>query len=51
MATFRWKLVQIAGRIVHHAGRIILKLKAETDLLMLIQGIRQRCYEESLATT
>ncbi len=51
MATFRWKLIQIAGRIVHHAGQVILKLKAETDLLLLIQGIRQRCYEESLATT
>jgi hypothetical protein len=51
MATFRWKLIQIAGRIVHHAGQIILKLKVETDLLTLIQGIRQRCAEESLAAT
>jgi hypothetical protein len=51
MATFRWKLIQIAGRIVHHAGQIVLKLKVESDLLSLIQGIRQRCYEESLATT
>lgn len=51
MATFRWKLVQIAGRIVHHAGQIVLKLKVETDLLLLIRSIRQRCYEESLAST
>jgi hypothetical protein len=50
MATFRWKLIQIAGRIVHHAGQIVLKLKVETDLLALIEGIRQRCYEESLVT-
>ena len=51
MATFRWKLIQIAGRIVHHAGQIVLKLKVETDLLLLIQNIRRRCYEEHLAAT
>jgi len=51
MATFRWKLIQIAGRIVHHAGQIVLKLKVESGLLSLIQGMRQRCYDESLATT
>jgi hypothetical protein len=51
MATVRWKLIQIAGRIVHHAGQIVLKLMVETDLLLLIQGMRQRCYAESLAVT
>jgi hypothetical protein len=49
IATFRWKLVQIAGRIVHHAGRLILKLKVEADLLELIQHIRRRCYEIQVA--
>jgi hypothetical protein len=49
IATFRWKLVQIAGRIVRHAGQVILKLVAEADLLAMAQGIRQRCYEMSLA--
>jgi hypothetical protein len=51
IATFRWKLVQIAGRIVHHAGQVILKLAVEVDpdLLNMVQGIRRRCYEESLA--
>jgi hypothetical protein len=48
IATFRWKLVQIAGRIVRHAGRLVLKLAVEADLLALVRGIRQRCYEESL---
>ena len=51
IATFRWKLIQIAGRIVYQAGQIVLKLKVDTDLLALIQGIRQRCAEESLAAT
>lgn len=49
IATFRWKLIQIAGRIVYHAGRLILKLKVEADLLDLIQRIRTRCYEIQLA--
>ena len=49
IATFRWKLIQVAGRIVHHAGRLTLKLKVESDLLELIQRIRRRCYEIQLA--
>lgn len=51
ITTFRWKLVQIAGRIVHHAGQVVLKLAAGTDLLALAHGIRRRCYEESLITS
>jgi hypothetical protein len=51
IATFRWKLVQIAGRIVRHGGQVILKLAVETNLLALAQSIRRRCYEESLAAS
>ena len=51
MTTVRWKLIQIAGRIVHHAGQIALKLAVEADLLAVVHGIRRRCYEESLAAT
>lgn len=51
MTTVRWKLIQLAGRIIHHAGQIVLRLIVEADLLALIQGIRQCCYEESIAAT
>lgn len=51
ISTFRWKLVQTAGRIVRHAGQVVLKLAVEADLLALVNGIRRRCYEESLAAT
>jgi hypothetical protein len=51
IATFRWKLIQIAGRIVYHAGQLVLKLRVETDLLAFIHGIRQRCLYESMAAT
>jgi len=50
MATFRWKLIQIAGRIVRHAGKSILKLAVDDDKLKLFQNIRQQCYDVSLAT-
>jgi hypothetical protein len=48
--TFRWKVVQVAGRIVHHAGRVILKLVMDADRLVLFEGIRQRCFELSRVT-
>jgi len=49
MSTFRWKLVQIAGRIVHHAGRVILKLAVGKEKFELWERIRAGCYEISLA--
>ena len=51
MTTVRWKLIQIAGLIVHHAGQVILKLVAPAQMFNLVRGIRRRCYEESLAAT
>ena len=51
MVTLRWKLIQIAGRIVRHAGRVVLKLAVEADMLVLVHGIRRHCYEESMSVT
>lgn len=48
MATFRWKVVQVAGRIVRHAGRLILRLVVDAEKLALFCGIRQRCFELSV---
>jgi hypothetical protein len=48
IATFRWKMIQVAGRIVRHAGRVTLKLSADNEKFELFQGIRQRIYEMSL---
>jgi len=50
IGTFRWKLVQVAGRIVRHGGRVILKLAVEAHDLAFFQGIRQRCFELSVVT-
>lgn len=43
IATVRWKLVQVAGRIVQHAGQMVLKLRVEAEALAGFRVIRQRC--------
>ena len=48
IATFRWKMVQVAGRIVRHAGQTVLKLMMDLEKLALFKGIRQKCFELSL---
>jgi hypothetical protein len=46
--TFRWKMVQVAGRIVKHAGEVILKLMIDLEKLELFKGIRRKSFELSL---
>lgn len=45
IATYRWKMIQVAGRIVKHAGKVILKIAADMKKLELFQGIRQKIFE------
>ena len=47
IATFRWKMVQVAGRIVRHAGDIILKLAIDIQRLEMFKGIRKKIFELS----
>jgi hypothetical protein len=46
--TFRWKMVQVAGRIVKHAGETVLKLMIDLERLDLFKGIRLKSFELSL---
>jgi hypothetical protein len=48
IATFRWKMVQVAGRIVKHAGEVVLKLMIDLEKLELFRGIRTKSFELSL---
>jgi hypothetical protein len=48
ISTFRWKMVQVAGRIVRHAGETVLKLMIDLEKLELFKEIRLRCFELSL---
>ena len=49
IGTFRWKMVQVAGRIVRHAGEVILKLAIDIKQLEMFKGIRARVYEACLS--
>ena len=49
MATIRWKLVQVAGRILRHAGQVILRLVLEAEALACWRSIRQRCWALGVA--
>jgi len=49
IATFRWKMIQVAGRIVMHSGSIFLKLAIDIRKLELFNGIRKNIFEMTLA--
>jgi len=44
IATFRWKMIQVAGRIVRHAGETVLKLMIDLEKLELFEAIREKCF-------
>ena len=44
IATLRWTLVQVAGRIIHHAGQVVLRLVVDAERLALFRGIRRQCW-------
>jgi hypothetical protein len=48
IATFRWKMLQVGGRIVRHAGETVLKLMIALGKLELLRGIRKKSFELSL---
>ena len=48
IATFRWKMIQVAGRIVKHAGKLVLKLMVDGEKLEVFRGIRKKSFELSL---
>jgi hypothetical protein len=48
IATFRWKMVQVAGRIAKHAGEVVLKLMIDLEKLELFKEISHKSFELSL---
>lgn len=50
IATVRWTLMQVAGRIVRHAGQVILKLALDSETLSRFHQIRQQCFVLAGAT-
>lgn len=50
ITTVRWKLVQVAGRMLRHAGRVVLRLVLDAEALACGRTIRQRCWALGVAT-
>jgi hypothetical protein len=45
IATVRWKLYEVAGKLVYHARRIIIKLAASIDKIRLFQQVTGKCFQ------
>ena len=43
LATLRWKVYRLAGKLVRHARGLILQIKADTEKWRLLQSARLRC--------
>ncbi len=46
IATVRWKLYQVAARLVSHAHQIIMKVATSMDKINLFKRVRHRCLQE-----
>jgi hypothetical protein len=44
VATLRWKLYRLAGKLVRHAGSWVLKVRTESEKLALLVAVRERCF-------
>ncbi len=45
IGTVRWKLYQIAARLVYHARQILLKLATSIDKINLFRQVCRRCFQ------
>jgi len=43
LATLRWNVYRLAGKLVRHARGLILQIKADTEKWLLLQSARLRC--------
>jgi len=47
VATLRWKLYRLAGKLVRHARAWVLQVRTEGEKLALLAAARRKCYELS----
>jgi hypothetical protein len=50
VATLRWQLYRVAGKLVRHARVWVLQVRAESEKLALLAAARRQCYELSLTS-
>ena len=46
--SLRWLLIEVAGRVVHHGRRVILKVATSLEKYRIYLEMRRRTYELSL---
>lgn len=49
VATLRWKLYRLAGKLVRHARAWVLKIKTDWEKLALLLAVRRKCYQGSVS--
>jgi hypothetical protein len=49
-ATVLWRLIQVAGQMLRHVGRVVWRLVLDAGMLAVWQDIRRRCWALSVAT-
>jgi len=49
VVTLRWKIYNTAGKLISHAGRLILKVACDVEKLALFERVRRKLFEEYAA--
>ena len=47
IATLRWQIYRLAGKLVRHGRQWILRVKTDAEKLAMLMSARQKCYELS----
>ena len=45
VATLRWQIYRLAGKLVRHGRRWTLKVKTDGEKLAMLMSVRQRCFQ------
>ncbi len=45
IATVRWRLYQVAARVVYHARQVVLRLATSADKINLFRQVRYQCFQ------
>ena len=47
IATLRWQIYRMAGKLVRHGRRWMLKIKTDSEKLAMLMAVRARCWQMS----
>jgi hypothetical protein len=44
VATLRWQIYRLAGKLVRHGRQWTLKVKSDAEKLAMLLSVREKCY-------